>query len=171
MDPKRDPQRGLKMEPWAAKFGPRFDRFSGSLFYPFLVPSGPPFWELLEVIFDAFSVSAAARAPKGRFSENTMKTNRFLTILEWWKALLGSFLDQFASLERSFFGGRFFNRFWAAPGRPGTPQKSPQTAPRRDQDAPQKRIKNWTPKCPPRDPKMDPKNDPKTALGGASLWP
>ena len=88
-----------------------------------------------------------------------------------WKALLGRFLDQFVSLERCLFGDRFLDRFWAAPGRPGTPQMAPQTAPRRDQDAPQKTIKNRTPKGPKRDPKRGPKWDQKSRPKAAACSP
>ena len=91
-----------------------------------------------------------------------MKTNRILAILGCWKVVLESFLDQFSCPERSLFGDRFLDRFWVAPGRPGTPQMAPQTAPGRDQDAPQKPIKNRTPKRPKRDPKRGPKRGPKS---------
>ena len=100
-----------------------------------------------------------------------MKTNRILTILGCWKAVLEGFLDQFSCPERPLFGERFLDRFWVAPGRPGTPQMAPQTAPRRDQDAPQKPIKNRTPKGPKRDPKRGPKRDRKSGPAAGDLDP
>ena len=165
MDPKRDPNEASKWSPGRPFSVPESIPFRDRFFVRFRSPPGllfGSFWGSFLMLFRSPRQFLSERAIFRKYYEN----QRIFKIFGVVEGPPGVFFGSIRVSGALLFRGSFFDRFWLAPGSPGTPQMVPQTAPRRDQDAPQKTIKNWTPKRPKRDPKRGAKRDPKTDPGG-----